>query len=155
MTKPLALVKASAAQIWTPEREAVDSACRRIVSLLDSWTMEDSPQVSDVGGAAREARSRFQFSLRSLLAVTALAAWLLGTVGEEAAAVLVIIAWLTVVEVGCTPHANLGNALVRNFSYFRLFADFRRRGLRPDVWRQSDRFVRYESVPVRSTYQQG
>ena len=47
--------------------------------------------------------------------MTALSAWLLGVVGEQAAAALIIIGWLTVVEVGCTPGANLGNALVRNF----------------------------------------
>ena len=86
-----------------------------MMGLLDSGAMEDSPQVSDVGGAARAIVSRYQFSLRSLLAVTALAACLLGVVGEKAAAVLIVIAWLTVIEVGCTPGANLGRSLVRNF----------------------------------------
>ena len=77
--------------------------------------MDDSHQASDVGGSAPKPPSRYQFSLRSVLAVTALSAWLLGVVGVQAAAVLIIIAWLTVIEVGCTPGANLGNALVRNF----------------------------------------
>jgi ammonium transporter, Amt family len=77
--------------------------------------MDDSHQASDIDSSAPKRRYRYQFSLRSLLAVTALTAWLLGVVGEWAAIVLLIIAWLTVVEVGCTPRANLGNALVRNF----------------------------------------
>ncbi len=81
--------------------------------------MADSHLASDSGSPAPKPPSRFQFSLRSLLAVTSLLAWFLGLMGAMGIGLVALIGWLTLTEAACTPRANLLNTLVRN-----LFAGF-------------------------------
>ncbi len=66
-----------------------------------------------------EPHVRFQYDLRTMLALTALVAWLCGWAGSSGIPILVALAALALIEGGCTQGTNLLGVLVRNlFAYF-------------------------------------
>ena len=86
-------------------------------------------------------RVRFQYDLRTMLALTALSAWLCGWWGIQSVPILVALAALALIEGGCTKGANLLAVFVRNlFAYlivtivFSLFAFGLMWGANPTGW---------------------
>lgn len=75
--------------------------------------MMGRPQDNTGGNDATGRRSRFQFSLRSLLALLALTAWMIGWSGGLGIAAFVALGCLALVEAGCTPGARVLDVLNR------------------------------------------
>ncbi len=101
-----------------------------------------------------KSRRRFQFNLRTMLALTALVAWMLGWMGLAAIAGLITLALLTLIETGCTRGAKLVEVLVRNlFAFFVCSLAFGAfgfglmHGRNPTGWVGTDQFL---FAPFRS-----
>ncbi len=63
-------------------------------------------------------RGRFQFDLRTMLALTALLAWMLGWDAGSCVYTLLILAGMVLIEAGCVPQGNVLKLLVRNLWAF-------------------------------------